>query len=272
MQTFNDISNAVFDLILAPFGHEIAAFDLLVWPTLVGVLAMVVYKKVSNQQAIIAVKRQISMHLLEIRLFRDDMFQVVKSTVAIVLKNPLYIGHNLLPVAVMLVPMMIILFQLVAHYGYAPSATGDTELLRLKLDPAASVSVEDVSLTLPAGVSLEAPMVRTADGQVFWRVRADQPGDHVLKIQVGKETFEKGWAVGGEIRKVPVKRLRNWEAVLYPSEDPLPADGPVESLELAMVTRPLAFFPDGEFGILVWVFVLSMVVGIAIKDFFGVTL
>jgi hypothetical protein len=271
-QYFNDASNAVFDLILAPFGHEIAAFDLLVWPTLVGVLAMVVYKKVSNQQAIIAVKRQISMHLLEIRLFRDDMLQVVKSTVLIVLKNPLYIGHNLLPVAVMLVPMMTILFQLVAHYGYAPSAVGDIEMLRLKLDPAAAVSVEEVSLKLPAGISLEAPAVRTADGQVFWRVRADKPGDHILQIQVGEEVVEKGWAVGGDLRKVPVMRVRNWEAVLYPSEDVLPAAGPVVSVELAMVTRQMAFFPDGELGILTWVFVLSLLVGIAIKDYFGVTL
>ena len=271
MQTFNDITSAVFDLILAPFGHEIAAFDLLLWPTLLGILAMYIYSKVSNQKAIIRVKTQISMHLLEIRLFRDDMLQVLKSTAAIVLKNPVYIGHNLLPVAVMLVPMMILLFQLVANYGYAPSAIGDVELLRLKLDPTASVSVEDIS-KLPAGITLEAPAVRTADGQVFWRVRADQPGDHVLQIQVGDEIFEKGWAVGGELRKVPVMRLRSWEAVMYPSEDVLPADGPVVSLELAMVTRPLDFFPDGELGILAWFFVLSMAVGIAVKGFFGVTL
>jgi hypothetical protein len=237
-----------------------------------GVLAMFVYSKVSNQNAIIAVKQQISMHLLEIRLFRDDMMQVVKSTIAIVLKNPLYIGHNLLPVAVMLGPVMIILFQMVAHYGYAPSAVGDVELLRLKLDPTVIESVDEISLKLPAGVSLEAPMVRTADGQVFWRVRADKPGDHVLKIQIGKEVYEKGWAVGGDLRKVPTQRLRNWEVVMYPTEEILPANGPVVSMELAMVTRPLKFFPDGEFGILCWVFALSMLVGIAIKDFFGVTL
>ena len=181
MQTFNDITSAIFDLILAPFGHEIVAFDLLVWPTLLGILAMYIYSKVSNQKAIIRVKTQISMHLLEIRLFRDDMLQVLKSTVAIVLKNPVYIGHNLLPVAVMLGPMMILLFQLVANYGYAPSAVGDVELLRLKLDPAALVSVEDVSLKLPAGITLEAPAVRTAHGQVLWPIgRAHDRKTHTV--------------------------------------------------------------------------------------------
>jgi hypothetical protein len=39
-----------------------------------------------------------------------------------------------------------------------------------------------------------------------------------------------------------------------------------------MHTRPLRFLPDGELGILIWAMVLSMVAGVALKDFFGVTL
>ena len=76
MQTFNHLSNAIFDVVLAPFGHGPAAFDLLVWPTLMGVLAIAVYKAVSNQKALAHVKSQISMHLLEIRLFSHDILQV----------------------------------------------------------------------------------------------------------------------------------------------------------------------------------------------------
>ena len=106
---------------------------------------------------------------------------------------------------------------------------------------------------------------------MFWRVRADQPGDHVLEVKVGAETFTKGWAVGGDLRKVPVKRVRNWESLLYPSEDRLPADGPVELLELVMITRPLPYFPDGEGGIVLWFIGISMVAGFALKDLFGVT-
>ena len=68
MQTFNHISTAIFDVLLVPFGHEHAAFDLLLWPTLMGVLAILVYKLVSNQKSLLRVKSQISMRLLEIRL------------------------------------------------------------------------------------------------------------------------------------------------------------------------------------------------------------
>ena len=38
MATWNRISSAVFALLLAPFGHRLAWFDLLLWPTLAGVL------------------------------------------------------------------------------------------------------------------------------------------------------------------------------------------------------------------------------------------
>ena len=102
MQTYNNIANAIFDFLFAPFGHEIALFDLIVWPVIMGIGALLVYKYTSNQGAIARVKRQISMHLLEIRLFRDDIAQVLTSTLKIIAKNVIYIAHNLTPMAVML--------------------------------------------------------------------------------------------------------------------------------------------------------------------------
>ena len=272
MQTYNNFANAVFDFLLAPFGHDWFLFDLILWPLLLGVGAIIVYKYTSNQKGIESAKRQLSMHLLEIRLFRDDLLQVLKSTLLIVLKNPIYIGHNLVPMAVMIVPMVGVMVQLVANYGYEPSQPGSTELLRVALDPGGAITAEDVSLKLPPGILLDAPPVRTADGQVFWRLTAVEAGDHVLQIKVGDETLEKGWAVGGEARKIPVMRLRNWEALLYPGEPAIPASSPVQSIELAVHTRPLAYLPDGEFGILMWFFVLSLAAGFALKGFFGVTL
>jgi hypothetical protein len=272
MQTYNNIANAIFDFLLAPFGHEIALFDLILWPVLMGIGALLVYKYTSNQEAIASVKRQISMHLLEIRLFRDDITQVLVSTLKIVAKNMIYIAHNLTPMAVMMIPMVALMVQLVANYAYVPTQPGAVELLHLKLDPNAGVSSRDVSLEIPKGTSLDAPVVRTADGQVFWRVKADQPGDHVFKIHVGDEIYEKGWAVGGDARKIPIKRLRGWEALLYPGEAAIPSGSPVLSLELDMNTRPLDIVWDGELGILMWAMVLSLIAGVALKDFFGVTL
>lgn len=272
MKTYNDISSAIFGFLMAPFGYEFAAFDLILWPILMGIVALQVYKVASNQAAIARVKSQITMHLLEIRLFSHDILQVLKSTVQIVGKNGIYLGHNMLPMVVMMAPMVALMVQLVANYAYAPAPTGAVELLQLRLDPTSGVSPADITLELPQGVSLDAPMVATADGQAFWRLRADAPGDHVLKMNVAGETYEKIWAVGGEARQIPVKRLRTWEALLYPGEAALDSSSPVVSIELPMHTRPLAWFPEGETGILGWALVLSLVAGFALKGVFGVTI
>jgi hypothetical protein len=272
MQTFNRISNALFDVVLAPFGHQHPLFDLLLWPTLMGVLAMAVYKAVSNQKSLERVKGQISMRLLEIRLFSHDIVQVLKSTAAILGKNFLYLGNHMIPMAVMLVPFVVILAQLVAHYAYEPSPIGSVELLHVRLDPDAGIPARDVTLELPEGIALEAGPVQTADHQAFWRLRAERPGDHVLAVKVGDTVYDKGWAVGGEARRVPLKRLRGLEAVLYPGEEALPHSGPVESIELGVHPHPFGPLPAGELGIVLWTLILSLVVGFAVKGLFGVTI
>jgi hypothetical protein len=272
MQSFNAFFNAIFDVLLAPFGHEPAVFDLMLWPVLMGVLAIAVYKVVSNQKGLARAKSQISMRLLEIRLFSHDIVQVLRSTGMILVKNAAYLGNHMVPMVVMFVPFVVILAQLVANYAYDPAPPGAVELLHVRLDPEKGVVARDVSLALPEGVSLDAPPVQTADHQAFYRLRADTPGDHVLTLRVGDETYEKGWAVGGAARKVPLKRLRGLEAMLYPGEAALPGDGPLLSIELATHSRSLGPLPAGELGIVLWTLVLSLAAGFAVKGLFGVTI
>jgi len=272
MVTWNELSSGLFDLLLAPFGHEPAWFDLLVWPLLAGVLALLVYKHVSNQPGIQRAKRQIAAHLYEIRLFRHDPLAVIASTGRIVLRNAVYMGHNLVPLLVLLVPMLAVLAQLEAHYAFAPVPVGSVEMLELRLDREAGVPAREVRLELPAGVALDAPPVRTADGEIFWRLRAEAPGDHALAIHLGEETLVKTWAVGGPHRKVPVKRTKGWEAFLYPGEPALARGSAAHTVSLAYPERDLAPLPGGELGILATFFALSLLAGFALKGRLGVTL
>ena len=105
MVTFNAITSAIFGVILAPFGHGFAAFDLLVWPVLAGVVALLVYKKISDQAGIRRAKDRIMVHLLEVVLYRDDLVGVLKSTARALAYNVVYLAHNVLPLLVMFVPM-----------------------------------------------------------------------------------------------------------------------------------------------------------------------
>lgn len=268
MGLFNQIFTAVFDVLLTPFGFDLYWLDLTVWPVLGGVVALLVYKAVSNQAGITRAKNGIQVHLLEVVLYKDDLLGVLGSTARALGKNAQYVGYNILPMVVMFVPMTIVLVQLVSTYAFAPVAVGETVTLFVHLDK--GVPAKDAALELPEGVLSDAPPVRTPDGEVAWRLRAAAEGDHVLKVRVGDAVEEKTLSVGGAPRKVSPIRTRSWEALLYPAEAVPTA--PFYSLEIAHPTRQLPLFPDGEEGLLLWFFGASLAAGFALKDKFGVTL
>jgi hypothetical protein len=279
MNRFNTVTSAIFDVLLAPFGEEHAWFDLVFWSVAGGIVALIVYKYVSNQGGIERAKNAIKVHLLEIRLFKEDILLVITATFKILLKNALYLGHNMLPLLVMIVPMMTILFQLEAHYAHDPLPVGSVNLLTVELDASqpgvpdtATGLARSVRLEIPKGLSLDAPPVRTAEGEIAWRFRAEQPGDHTVVIHVGDEVVEKRIAVGGLARKIPVLRTKSLEGFLYPGEPALPSDSPLASIRLRYPERDLGWLPGGELGVLATFFGLSLLSGFALKGVFGVTL
>jgi len=273
MLLFNRVSGAVLGVVLAPFGEAFPWFDLVLWPVLAGIAALVVYKYTSPQRAIAATKSRIKMHLLEIRLFSHDVRAVLGATGRNLGHVAVYMGLNLVPMAVMLVPFVAVLTQIEARYALDPLPVGSVPLVRLELDTArAAVPATAVTLDLPPGLTLDAPPVRTPDGEVVWRIRAGSEGDHVLRITVGDEVVEKGIAVGGPPRPVPVMRTKTWEMLLYPAETGLPAWSAVLKVSLRYPEREIPWLPDGEVGIMLWFLAASLVAGYALKDVFGVVL
>jgi hypothetical protein len=272
VKTFNAITSGVFDVVLAPFGHRAMWFDLLFWPILAGVVALVIYKAVSNQAGIADAKRRITVHLLEVRLFRDDLLGVLKSTGQGLAQNARYLGYNVLPMLVMFVPMTIILVQIVANYAYDPLRKGDVQLLEVALAPNTGIRPRDISATFPEGIAVQAGPVRTPDGRVFWRLEMLEDGDHTIAIRAGDETEEKLVVVGDGPRKVPVMRTKSWEALLYPGETALPSGSIFETIRLNAPERDLAPFPSGEGGILLWFFGASLAAGFLLRKRLGVTL
>lgn len=272
MQTFNSITSAIFDVVLAPLGHRWAWFDLLLWPIVAGVAALLIYKAVSNQAGIAAAKRRMMVNLLEVVLYRENVLGVLGSTMRGLGQNLRYLGYNVVPMLVMIVPMTIILVQLVANYAYAPLRRGDVQLLEVQLAPGAPVGARAVSATFPPGVAVQAGPVRTADGRVVWRLEMLADGDQTITLTAGDETQQKLVAVGEAPRKVPVLRTRTWEALLYPGEAALPAGSAFETIRLRTPDRDLSPLPSGEGGILLWFFAASLGAGFLLRKRLGVTL
>jgi hypothetical protein len=265
--------NQACGIFMAPFGVGFFWFDLILWPIVMGVVALWVYKHISNQPGIDRAKNLIKAHLLEIRIFRDDPLAVLGATGRIFIQNAKYLGYNLVPMVVLILPMLLVLIQLERMYAFGPIEENTTALFEVTLDPdVPKVKTTDVALKLPDGVRLDAPPVRTADGRIFWRLTVESAGDHPLTVDVGGTPYTKILNVGGEARPVSILKAKGWLSLLYPNEGMLPANSPIQQMAFPAPEQELSWLPGGELGIVLWFLGLSLAAGYTLKGFFGVSL
>ena len=276
--------NALFGLLDLAFGWAGPFWAVTIVSALTGVLFILAFPHVSWQGGIAAVKDRIKWNLLGIRIFQDDLPTVLKSTAGTLGWNFAYIGLNVLPMAVLAAPFMVVWFQLNALYAFDPLPEGSKQRVEVELAP--GVHPQDVSLGLPAGVEL-LRMVNEDDAAepcILLELRAAAPGAHELTFSRGADRVAKGFAVGargGEVRpEGRLARLRTSEplARFFAMEDPvvwfgepvLPADSFVRAVTVDYPPRPLGFLDGGEISIMIWFVVVSLAVGFGLKGALGV--
>ncbi len=232
-----------------------------------------VYKLTSDQATIRRAKDRIKAHLLEMRLYKDNMRATLGAQAGVLKANLTYLGANLKPLAVMIVPLVLILAQLSLWYDRAPLRPGEETLLKVGLAAGADPVSLDLVLEPPAGIEVTAPPVRIADErEIVWRLKAVAPGEGRLLLRTGGRTIGKTVTVGGR-RLTRISTLASRGSlvsrVLYPGEAPLPAGTAVRSIELLYPAAGLrAFGLDVHW--LVAYLVLSIVFGFALKGVFKV--
>ena len=85
---------------------------------------LVAEKRLDAASKTMVAKTRIAAGLYEIRLFRHDPLVVLAATAKILLRNGVYVAHNLVPMALVLLPMLAVLTQLEANYAFAPGPVG----------------------------------------------------------------------------------------------------------------------------------------------------
>lgn len=277
MELINAPLRVVFDAVLAPFAGRSPMFTLVPISVLVGVLALLLFKWTSNQQALEAARRRQLAGFFEIRLFNDDLRNLLGALGRILRATGRYFLHTLIPLAILLVPFGLIVAQLQFHYGYGGLEVGDTTLLKVRLQEPASADGQkpDAGLTAPSGVEVETPAVWIpSERTLVWRLRAAEPGEHTLDLDVGGESLSKSLTVSDRVvRRSPLRPGGKslGAQLLYSAESPLPADGPVESIELR--------YPDAEVNLLGlhmhWIIaflILTVVAALLLRKPLGVTI
>ncbi|MDD8026565.1 MAG: hypothetical protein PHI34_08615 [Acidobacteriota bacterium] len=256
--------------VLRPLGPEAA---MAIVSLLIGLFMLFVFKKTSNQAGIRRAKDRIKAHLLELRLYKSDFGQTMRSQGRILAANGRYFLYALKPMLVMIVPILLVLVQLDARFGARALEPGETVLVKVKIDPSIDWTAVEPVLEAPAGAVVETPPLRIEEEhEVDWRVRASAAGRHVLTVRIGALTGTKDLAVRqpSPATIAPLKvRRGGWAELLHPGEKPLPKDSGIASIETAYPAARLNYF-GWRMHWLVAFFLLSIAFGFGLKGFFKV--
>jgi uncharacterized membrane protein (DUF106 family) len=281
MSTLNAVLRGLFDGLLYPLRDLPAVVGVIAASLVTAVGMLLVFRTVSDQKGIAAVKRRIHACLFEIRLFNDDLRAILRAQFEILRHNLTYFRLSLAPMLWMIVPILLLIAQLQFHYGYRGLVPGESAVLTVALaensgNGAAGDGGARPSLRLaaPPGLRVETPAVWAPSvNEVSWRVGAERPGEYELELELDGEVYTKSVRVSDEIvRRSPIRLPAGFvNQLLYPAEEPLPKDGPIESISLT--------YPEGDVDIFGWrlhwmivFFVASVVFAFALKSLFGVTL
>jgi hypothetical protein len=271
MGTLNRALTAAFDVLLWPLERLSAAWALVLASAAFGVLALFVFKHVSAQKRIRAVKDRMAAHLIEIRIWQDDLAIVARATGKVLLRNFQYLALNLLPFVPLSIPFALVLAQLVTRYAYAPLAlsppAGGAATLVVEL--ARDARVEDLALRWPVGLEPVSPLVRAAgDGRAFQHFVARASGEHALVLELGASRETKLVAAGdARPRALQPERAQGFvHALLWPAEPSIASNSPFKSVAITYPERDLGWLPGGPGGIVLGFLIASMLGGaLAIK-------
>lgn len=272
MDALNLILTRAFDLCLAPFSGMAAMWGVAVVSVVSGIVLLLIFGKTSNQRKIRQLKDKMKGHMLEMWIFRDSAAVVLKAQGRVFWNLARYTACFLPSFVIVLVPVLLIMIQLQARYGYAPLRPGESAFLSLLYTKPVSADAMSVDLTAPDGVTVETPALRIPESrEVDFRIRADKAGQHRIVATVGGERFAKIVCVGNADRAMsPVRSSRMLARLLYPAEPGLPS-GSLESITVRYRAARMTLW--GLSFHWVWPFlILSLAAGFALKGVFRVEL
>jgi hypothetical protein len=264
MQAINSAIGTLLDALLWPFqAWPLAGLTVVSLLVALGLLAA--FKVTSNQRALAAAKRRIQANLFELRLFQDDPRLVMRVVGDLLLQQAVYLRYAFVPLIWVALPLAILAAHLQARYGYDGLNPGHAALVTVRMKPAAAASSAansaanrsadgaavrpDITLDAPSGLRVETPGVWAAPlGETAWRIAAERGGDYELRIS--SSAFG---AITKRVRVTPLVVARPairpspsiWDQLWMPAEAPLPADSPIEAIEVTYPARhiPVLGFP-----------------------------
>ena len=275
MEILNATLRAVFDAIQNPLASAPVWVGILLWSIPVTVFALWIFKVTSNQDRITAVKAKIHACLFEIRLFNDDIRAIFRAQWEIIGHVLHYQMLALKPMIWIFPPLILVMIQLHAFYGFRGLEPGESAIVTATMSDN-GITRPDVELQVPEGVVLETPGVWAPDlHQMAWRIKAEKPGDFDLGFEHQGVTQNKMFRVTeAAVRLSPERPSRSFLAQLeWPSEKPLPSESSLATITLGYPEARVSFLGlemESQWAWMILFFVLTMIIGLALKSPMGV--
>lgn len=266
---------AVFDAVLGP---------MMGWPPLVGLLLvsivtaagmLVVVARTSDQKAMAATKRGIHAALFEIRLFGDDPPVMLRAFGEVLVRNAHYLRLSLVPLLWMALPLVLVIAQLQAFYGYAGLTPGEAALVTVQMKPASTSSTAAAPiLETPGEVRVETDAVQmVGSNEVLWRIVPDAAGTFTMTLRDASVEVTKSVVVSTRAgRRSPIRAQAGLaDQFLYPSEAPLPGDSRIAAITVSYPETGIDVFGWRIHWLIVYG-VMSVLCALVLARRFGVTI
>lgn len=277
MNAVNRFVTSLFNVVLTPLeamGREVA---LILVSGIFGILALFVFKYISNQKGIAAAKDKIKGHLIEIRIYQDDLWVVTKAIGKICLRNLQYVSYNLLPFVPLAIPFVFVLAQFATRYGFeplpvettVPTMAGRGTVVQVELAKGHADDVRGLTIEYPDFIRplTERPVRAPSVGRAFQEIVATAPGRGEIRFTLADgTTVTKDVVAGDEApRLMQPERVRGFfVSCLWPAEDRFDSDSAFSRVHFAYPDGELRWMPDGVFGVLVTFVVASIVFALAV--------
>ena len=228
----NGVLTPAANAVMTPIAALPVTPGLLLLAAPAAALMVAVVARVSDQPALRAERRGVEAALFEIRLFADDPVATLRACGEIARRTARYLRLSLVPFAWLALPMLLLVAQLHAFYGYSGINPGAAALVIASVRPGASP--DGLSIEPPPGVVATGAIWFPRSREVWWRVTPADAGAFsvIVRDRSAGALVKSLDASPGVARRSP-RRGGTWlDRWRHPSEPPLPPGAAVWAIDV----------------------------------------
>jgi len=234
---------ALFDVLMQPWTKQSPWPVMFVSSLVTAAVLVLLFRISSNAEAIRQSRNRLLARTLELLMFQHDLRVSLTACGRISWANAVYLYQFLRPMAVSVIPLLLIFAQLESWFQWRPLHVGERTVLTVELDASHPVLKTAAELSLSAGFQVDSPGVRIpSTNQMAWRVVASQADVGWCDVKIGDVIERKTIASGNQLMRLSPQRQTDGQmsGLLSPSEKSLAATSPVRKMQISYPLREIS--------------------------------